>query len=78
MRAKIGLIAPDETTFAYVAGREYAPKELADAIADWQTLKPSEDAVFDTQLTLDASQLEPYITWGTNPEMGSAYQWSLS
>ena len=39
--AKIGLIAPDETTFAYVAGREYAPKELADAIADWQTLKPT-------------------------------------
>ena len=48
--AKIGLIAPDETTFAYVAGREYAPKELADAIADWQTLKTDEDAVFDTQL----------------------------
>ena len=68
--AKIGLIAPDETTFAYVAGREYAPKELADAIADWQTLKTDEDAVFDTQLTLDASRLEPYITWGTNPEMG--------
>ena len=60
MGAKIGLIAPDETTFAYVAGREYAPKELADAIADWQTLKTDEDAaVFDTQLTLDASQLEP-------------------
>lgn len=68
--AKMGLIAPDETTFAYIAGREYAPKELADAIADWQTLRTDEDAIFDTQLTIDASQLEPYITWGTTPEMG--------
>ncbi|WP_291293103.1 3-isopropylmalate dehydratase large subunit [Enterococcus sp.] len=68
--AKMGLIAPDETTFTYIAGREYAPKELADAIADWQTLRTDEDAIFDTQLTIDASQLEPYITWGTTPEMG--------
>lgn len=68
--AKMGMIAPDETTFAYVQGREYAPKDMEAAIADWRTLYTDEDAVFDTYLSLDASQLAPFITWGTNPEMG--------
>lgn len=68
--AKMGMIAPDEKTFEYVAGRRFAPADLAAAIADWQTLYTDEDAQFDAVLTLDAEALEPFVTWGTNPEMG--------
>jgi 3-isopropylmalate/(R)-2-methylmalate dehydratase large subunit len=68
--AKMGLIAPDETTFTYVADREYAPTDFAEAKVAWRKLKTDADATFDKKLTLDASKLEPYITWGTNPEMG--------
>lgn len=68
--AKMGLIAPDDTTFAYVKGRAYAPDDFDAAVADWRTLYTDEDATYDALLTLDASQLAPYVTWGTNPEMG--------
>ncbi|WP_314067766.1 3-isopropylmalate dehydratase large subunit [uncultured Vagococcus sp.] len=68
--AKMGMMAPDDTTFEYVRGRQYAPKEIDAAIADWRTLYTDEDAVFDRLIELDASQLVPQITWGTNPEMG--------
>lgn len=68
--AKMGMMAPDEKTFEYVRGREYAPKDMEAAIADWQTLYTDEDAEYDRVIELDANTLEPYITWGTNPEMG--------
>ena len=68
--AKIGLIAPDEKTFEYVAGREYAPKNMEAAINDWKELYTDEDAHYDKVLTLDVNELVPFVTWGTNPEMG--------
>lgn len=71
--AKMGLICPDEKTFAYVQGREYAPKDFQKAIVDWQTLYTDEDAKYDRLLTLDATQLAPYVTWGTNPEMAVSF-----
>lgn len=72
MGARGGLIAPDETTFNYIKGREYAPKgaEWDKAIAYWKTLKSDNDAVFDKELTFDAADIEPRITYGTNPGMG--------
>ena len=67
--AKAGLIAPDETTFAYLKGKEYAPKgdvwELA--LQDWQQLKTDDGASFDTVLTLDAKDIKAQVTWGTTP-----------
>lgn len=71
--AKMGMIAPDEKTFAYVEGRAYSPADLHDAIKDWRTLPTDPDAEYDRVLELDVSQLAPFITWGTNPEMGVAY-----
>ncbi|HKK82500.1 MAG TPA: 3-isopropylmalate dehydratase large subunit [Prolixibacteraceae bacterium] len=70
--ARGGLIAPDETTFEYVKGRKYAPKgdDWDKALAYWKTLKTDEDAVFDTEYTFDAADIEPMITYGTNPGMG--------
>lgn len=68
--AKMGMIAPDEKTFEYVKGRQYAPKDMAAAIKAWQELPTDEDAVYDQTLTLDVNQLAPFVTWGTNPEMG--------
>ncbi len=67
--AKAGLVAPDETTFAYVHGRPYAPAGDAwdAAVADWKTLVTDEDAVFDKVVRIDASTLSPHISWGTNP-----------
>jgi len=70
--AKIGMMAPDQKTFDYVAQRQYAPKNMAAAIADWQTLYSDENAKFDRLLELDAASLAPFVTWGTNPEMGVA------
>ena len=72
MGARGGFIAPDATTFAYLKGREYAPKgeECEKAIAYWSTLKSGEDAVFDKELTFDGADIEPRITYGTNPGMG--------
>jgi 3-isopropylmalate/(R)-2-methylmalate dehydratase large subunit len=67
--ARAGMIAPDETTFAYLEGRDHAPKgaALEEALADWRTLATDEGAVFDREVHLDASTLAPYVTWGTNP-----------
>ena len=67
-----GMIAPDETTFAYVEGREYAPKgeEWEKAVAYWRTLPSDPDAKFDREIDFDAADIEPRITFGTNPGMG--------
>jgi 3-isopropylmalate/(R)-2-methylmalate dehydratase large subunit len=72
MGARGGMIAPDETTFNYIKGREFAPKgeEWEKAVAYWKTLKSGEDAVFDKELFFDAADIEPRITYGTNPGMG--------
>jgi 3-isopropylmalate/(R)-2-methylmalate dehydratase large subunit len=67
--ARAGLVAPDETTFAYVKGRPHAPAD-ADwdaALEQWRTLPTDEGAAFDREVTLDASTLQPYVSWGTNP-----------
>lgn len=70
--ARGGMIAPDETTINYVQGREFAPKgaDWDKAVAYWNTLKSDEGAIFDTDLTFDAADIEPMITYGTNPGMG--------
>lgn len=70
MGAKAGLIAPDETTFAYLEGRPFAPKgdDFKAAVAYWQTLKSDEDAQFDLVVELDAQDIQPQVTWGTSPE----------
>ena len=67
--AKAGLIAPDETTFEYLKGRTHAPQgDLWDAaVADWRSLSTDTGAVFDKEIFLDAAQIEPFVTWGTNP-----------
>ncbi len=72
MGARGGLIAPDETTFNYVKGREFAPKgeEWDKKLEFWKTLKTDDDAVFDSELIFDASEIEPMVTYGTNPGMG--------
>jgi len=72
MGARGGLIAPDETTFNYIKGREMAPKGEAwdKALAYWKTLPSDADAVFDTELHYKAEDIEPMITYGTNPGMG--------
>jgi len=72
MGARGGFIAPDEVTFDYVKGKEYAPKgeDWNKAVAYWKTLKSGDDAVFDKELTFDAKDIEPRITYGTNPGMG--------
>ena len=70
--ARAGMIAPDETTFEYLAGKEYAPKGEAweAALADWKTLCSDEGAVYDTEIKIDVSELAPMVTYGTNPGMG--------
>ena len=70
--ARAGMIAPDEITFEYLSGREFAPTdaEWDKALAHWQSLPSDEGAVYDKSITLDASVLEPMITYGTNPGMG--------
>lgn len=72
MGARGGMIAPDETTFAYLKGREKAPcgEEWEKAVSYWKTLKSDEDAVFDKELLFDAADIEPMVTYGTNPGMG--------
>jgi 3-isopropylmalate/(R)-2-methylmalate dehydratase large subunit len=72
MGARGGFIAPDDTTFSYIKGREFAPKgeDWEKAIAYWRTLKSGDDAVFDKELTFEAADIEPRITYGTNPGMG--------
>ncbi len=72
MGARGGMIAPDETTFEYVKGKEFAPKgeSFDKAVAYWKTLYSDEDAVFDKELYFDAAEIEPMVTYGTNPGMG--------
>jgi 3-isopropylmalate/(R)-2-methylmalate dehydratase large subunit len=68
--AKYGFVPPDETTFDYLKGREFAPKGAAwdRAVAFWRTLPSDPDATFDAELTVDCSALEPQVTWGTSPQ----------
>ena len=72
MGARGGMVAPDETTFEYIKGREYAPKGEAwdKALAYWKTLKSDDDATFDKEVMFDAANIQPMITYGTNPGMG--------
>jgi 3-isopropylmalate/(R)-2-methylmalate dehydratase large subunit len=67
--ARAGLVAPDDTTFGYVEGRPHAPtgSDWAQAIDHWRSLPTDHGAVFDTEVTLDASTLRPFVSWGTNP-----------
>lgn len=67
--AKAGLIAPDDTTFAYIEGRRFAPKGALweDALADWRTLPTDSGAVYDREVVLDGSEIRPHVSWGTNP-----------
>jgi 3-isopropylmalate/(R)-2-methylmalate dehydratase large subunit len=72
--ARAGMVAPDETTFEYLKGRPHAPKgqDWEDAVAYWRTLPTDEGAVFDAEVFIDADELEPFVTWGTNPGQGSS------
>ncbi|NLI37492.1 MAG: 3-isopropylmalate dehydratase large subunit [Bacteroidales bacterium] len=72
MGARGGMVAPDEKTFAYIKGKEYAPKGDAwnKALAYWKTLKSGKDAIFDKEIVFQAKDIEPMITYGTNPGMG--------
>lgn len=72
MGARGGMIAPDETTFEYLKGRPHAPQgeEWDKAVAYWKTLKSEDDAVFDKELEFDGTDIQPMITYGTNPGMG--------
>jgi 3-isopropylmalate/(R)-2-methylmalate dehydratase large subunit len=67
--AKAGMIAPDDTTFAYLEGRRHAPTgaRWEEALEDWRSLGTDDDAVFDTEVRLEAAAIEPHVTWGTNP-----------
>lgn len=79
MGARGGMIAPDETTFAYLKGREYAPQgtEWDKSVAQWKQLYSDPDAVFDKEVTFDAADIYPMITYGTNPGMGIALTHSI-
>ncbi|GAA4992307.1 3-isopropylmalate dehydratase large subunit [Actinopolymorpha pittospori] len=70
--AKAGLVAPDETTFAYLEGRPHAPKgkDWDAAVEYWRSLRTDDDATFDREVVLDASTVTPFVTWGTNPGQG--------
>jgi 3-isopropylmalate/(R)-2-methylmalate dehydratase large subunit len=67
--ARAGMVAPDETTFAYVEGRPHAPHgpDWERALDDWRTLPTDDGATFDSEVLIDAAELRPYVTWGTNP-----------
>ena len=71
--ARAGMVAPDDTTFGYLEGRPHAPRGAAweAALDHWRTLRTDDDATFDREIELDASQLTPYVTWGTNPGQGA-------
>jgi len=77
--ARAGMIAPDETTFDYIKGRPHAPtgKQWDDAVSWWRTLATDRDASFDHEVVVDASTLEPFVTWGTNPGQGVALSASV-
>lgn len=70
--ARAGMIAPDETTFEFIKGRPHAPTgaQWDEAVQQWRTLASDEDAVFDAEVVLDAAEIEPFVTWGTNPGQG--------
>ena len=68
--ARAGMIAPDETTFDYLRGKERAPEDFDAAVAYWRTLTTDPDAAFDADVTIDAAALSPFVTWGTNPGQG--------
>ena len=68
--ARAGLIAPDQTTFDYIKGKPHAPEDFEAAVAYWSTLFTDKDAKFDLEVSLDANELEPFVTWGTNPGQG--------
>lgn len=70
--AKAGMIAPDETTFEYIKGRPHAPEgeEWDAAVEYWKSLRTDDDATFDVEVDIDATQLTPFVTWGTNPGQG--------
>ena len=77
--ARAGMVAPDQTTFDYLKGRQHAP-EGADwdaAVEYWKTLPTDDDAVFDAEVFLDANELEPFVTWGTNPGQGVSLSGSV-
>jgi 3-isopropylmalate/(R)-2-methylmalate dehydratase large subunit len=71
--ARAGMIAPDDTTFAYLRGREHAPQgaEWDAAVEYWRSLRTDDDAEFDAEVVLDARELSPFVTWGTNPGQGA-------
>lgn len=69
--ARAGLVAPDETTFSYLKGRKYAPKNFEKAVAEWKELVSDPDAQFDKVITIDGNDIEPMVSWGTNPAMTS-------
>ncbi len=67
--AKMGSVQPDQTTFDYIRGRKYAPKNIDRAIAYWQQFYTDDDSAYDKVIDFDVNNLAPYITWGTNPGM---------
>jgi 3-isopropylmalate/(R)-2-methylmalate dehydratase large subunit len=69
--ARAGLIAPDQTTYDYLAGRPHAPVDWDAAVAAWDDLRTDDDAAFDKEVVLDASAVAPFVTWGTNPAQGA-------
>ncbi|MGX1670457.1 3-isopropylmalate dehydratase large subunit [Streptomyces sp. NPDC055400] len=71
--ARAGLVAPDETTFAYLKGRPHAPSEddWGRAVEYWRTFRTDDDAAFDREVVIDATKLTPHVTWGTNPGQGA-------
>jgi len=68
--ARAGLIAPDQTTFDYIKGKPHAPEDFDAALSYWKTLFTDTDAKFDVEVNLNADDLEPFVTWGTNPGQG--------
>jgi 3-isopropylmalate/(R)-2-methylmalate dehydratase large subunit len=70
--ARAGMIAPDETTFAFLQGRPHAPQggDWDAAVAEWRSLTTDDDAAFDKEVVLDAAEIAPFVTWGTNPGQG--------
>jgi 3-isopropylmalate/(R)-2-methylmalate dehydratase large subunit len=77
--ARAGLIAPDDTTFDYLQGKDYAPRgdDWDHAVAQWRGLATDEGAIFDAEVVLDASELAPFVTWGTNPAQGAQLSQSV-